>query len=229
MRMTTMQRGVLVGAAVLSFAAGALSAAQRFDEVVRNGFFAGFGGDRAELERSMRYCEEVLASDPKNAEALVWHGGGLVYLSGQAFQTGDRQKGIDLWMRGNKEMDDAVALAAGQISVVIPRGAVLLNATRMMPIERARTSIEKGVADYQTAYDLQKDHLERMSTHARGELLFGIAEGNSRLGNFDKAQEFFTLIATVLPGTEYASRAKVWTETRSLSVAQTQCVGCHVK
>lgn len=229
MRMTTIQRGFLVGAAVLSFAAGAVSAAQRFDEVVRNGFFAGFAGDQAALDRSMKYCEEILASEPRNAEAMVWHGGGLVYLSGRAFQTGDRQKGIELWMRGNRELDEAVALAPGHISVVIPRGAVLLNATRMMPIERARPSIEKGVSDYETAYQVQKDRLDQMSAHAKGELLFGIAEGNSRLGNMDKANEFFTLISNVLPGTEYASRARLWTETKSLSVAQTQCVGCHVK
>lgn len=27
-------------------------------------------------KRGMRKCEEVLAKDPKNAEALVWHGSG---------------------------------------------------------------------------------------------------------------------------------------------------------
>jgi hypothetical protein len=224
-----MRKGILAGAAVVSFAAGILSSAPRFDEVVRNSFFAGFGGDRAALERSMKYCEEMLASDPKNAEARVWHGGGLVYLSGQAFQSGDRPKGIELWMRGNQEMDDAVALAPDSIAVRIPRGAVLLNATKMMPFEQARPSIEKGISDYEAAYQMQQHRLTEMSAHAKGELLFGIAEAHSRLGNMVKAQEFFSLVADLLPGTEYARRARIWGDTKALTVAQTQCVGCHVK
>jgi hypothetical protein len=39
--------------------------------LVREDFFSGFAGNAAALERGMRKCEEVLANDPKNAEALV--------------------------------------------------------------------------------------------------------------------------------------------------------------
>lgn len=47
---------------------------QRFDMLVREDFFSGFAGDADALERAMKKCEEILAKDPKNAEALVWHG-----------------------------------------------------------------------------------------------------------------------------------------------------------
>src|ERR1700686_2514610 len=86
----------------------ALSAHPRFDFLVRNAFFAGFSGDAAALDRGMKACEQVLAENPKHAEALVWHGGGLFYMSGQFFRKGDTNKGMELYERGLTEMDNAV-------------------------------------------------------------------------------------------------------------------------
>jgi len=57
-----------------------LGAQPRFDMQVRNDFFAGFGGDVAAFDRGMKACEQVLAQNPKHAEALVWHGGGVFYM-----------------------------------------------------------------------------------------------------------------------------------------------------
>jgi hypothetical protein len=74
-------------AALLLIGGASLVPAQdRFDFKVRNYFFAGFAGDAASLEKGMKICEDSLAADPKNAQALVWHGAGLFYESGQAFQ-----------------------------------------------------------------------------------------------------------------------------------------------
>jgi ABC-type sugar transport system substrate-binding protein len=94
---------VLVGAAILA-------GQDRFDLKVRNYFFAGFAGNAASLEKGMKICEDALAADPKNAEALVWHGSGVLFAAGQAFRNGDQDKGGELWQRGLKEMDDAVEL-----------------------------------------------------------------------------------------------------------------------
>ena len=81
-----------------------LTAQQRFDLKVREDFFVGFAGNRAALDRGMKNCEEALSSDPKNAEALVWHGAGLFFLSGQSFQKGDVDKGMALYSRGIARM-----------------------------------------------------------------------------------------------------------------------------
>lgn len=51
----------------------------RFDLEVRGDFFAGFGGNAERLARGMARTEEVLAAAPDHAEALVWHGSGLVF------------------------------------------------------------------------------------------------------------------------------------------------------
>ncbi|HJX85000.1 MAG TPA: hypothetical protein VJ723_11705, partial [Candidatus Angelobacter sp.] len=61
----------------------AVLAQERFDLKVRNYFFAGFLGNDAALEKGMKICEAALAANPKDAEAMVWHGSGVYFRSGQ--------------------------------------------------------------------------------------------------------------------------------------------------
>ena len=199
---------------------------ERFDSKVRNDFFAGFSGNKAALERGMKATEEILARDPKHAEAMVWHGSGVFFQSGDAFRNGDIQKGMDLSMRGRKEMDAAVALAPEHPGVRVPRGATYLTASHYMPPEQGRPLIALGVADYEAARKIQND--EYAGEHPKGELLFGLADAYSRLGDMEKAAALFTRIQKELPATEYARRAEEWMQTKTLAPEKTQCVGCHV-
>jgi tetratricopeptide (TPR) repeat protein len=214
--------------AVLIAASGFLMSQERFDLKVRNYFFAGFAGDTASLEKGMKMCEDALATDPKNAEALVWHGSGVFFQSGQAFRGGDMQNAMQLWQHGLKEMDDAVAMAPDALGVRIPRGAVLLTGSRTVgSAEMARPLIEKGVGDFERAYAIQGPDLSGLGTHPRGELMIGLADGYSRLGNSEKAQQWFERIQKELPGTPYAKSATTWLETKSLAPEQSGCLGCH--
>ena len=88
--------------------------------------------------------------------------------------------------------------------------------------------IADGVSDYQRAYDLQKDYFATLGTHPRGELLMGLADGYSRLGDQEKAAAYFDEIIRTLPDSAYAKRANMWNTTKSLPLEQTTCVGCHV-
>jgi hypothetical protein len=200
---------------------------ERFDLRVRQDFFAGFSGDREALARGMKACEEDLAKNPNNPEALVWHGGGLIFGAGQAFQSGDQQTGMGMWQRGLAEMQSGVSLKDDP-STRIPRGAVLLNASRYAPPEMGKPLLADGVADFERTLEFQKSYFDTLGVHPRGELLFGIAEGYSRLGDQQKAQSYFQRIKTDLPGTAYAKRADLWLATKSLPMEQTGCVGCHV-
>ena len=221
-------------AALLAFCAGlavGLKAAEveRFDHKVRLDFFAGFAGNQEALARGMKVSEEVLAENPKHAEAMVWHGSGLLVQSQAYFGKGDQQTGMELFMKGQAEMDKAVQLAPEKIGVRIPRGAVYLTSTRFMgDAPFVKGMIEKGVSDYQAAYDIQKDYLDKLGSHPLGELLFGLAEGNSRLGNDAKAKEYFEMVAGKLPDSEYAKRSALWMETKKLPAAKSGCIGCHV-
>ena len=206
------------------------TAPERLDMKIRQDFFAGFGGDANALAKGMKTCEEILAGNPKHAEALVWHGGGLYFQAGRAFQTGDQENGMRLFQAGLKEMDSAVAFAPEMIAVRIPRGATLLTGSRGIPDPNiARPLIEKGLSDYEFALSRQESNWQNMGVHPRGELLFGLAEGHSRMGNEEKARLYFQRILTEMKATPYADRAELWMKEKSLPIAKTGCIGCHVK
>jgi len=220
--------GAIAFALTFLFTLRSAPAQDRFDHKVRNDFFAGFAGDREALDRAMKHSESILRDNPKHAEALVWHGGGLYAAGGQAFQQGDSAKGQELVMKGLAEMDQAVALEPVNIGVRVPRGAILLQSTLNMPDSPFRQPlIEKGLADYEKTLDLQKSTMDQLGTHPRGELLFGIADAHRRLGNEAKAKAMFERISEEMKGTNYARRADVWLTTGTLQPAQARCVGCH--
>jgi tetratricopeptide (TPR) repeat protein len=207
---------------------GIAAAQDRFDMKVRNDFFAGFTGDQPAFDRAMKFCEDALAANPQNAEAMVWHGAGTLYKSGQFFQAGDRAKGGEFWQRALSEMDAAVAIAPDRVSVRIPRGAALLTASRNLPsLEMARPLIEKAVSDYERSLEIQQDRFDSLGTHPRGELLIGLADGYARLGKDGPATATFERIRATLPGTPYAASAEKWLQTNTLAPREAGCLGCH--
>ena len=192
-------------------AAAADATSARFDYLVREDFFAGIAGDDARLDRAMQLCEETLRREPRHAEAMVWHGGGLLVLGRRAFRANDAEKALALMERGIEEMAGAVKLAPDTIGVRIVRGGVLLVAARQMPIaEQARAMTETGVADYEHVLQLQRASFDQLSTHARGELLAGPAEGWRRLGNAAKSREYLLRMVNELRSTPYEAKAQAW-------------------
>jgi len=202
----------------------------RFDMVVRTDFFAGFAGDEARLKRAMDICERTLAEDPKHAEAMVWHGSGLFFQAGAAFRQGDAARGLEMYDRGMKEMDEAVALAPNNVGVLIPRGAVLLTGTRFMPPDQTLPLIQKAVGDYEKALTLQtaSGQFAGLGDHPKGELLFGLAEGYSRLGQMEKARVYFERLVKDAEGSGHVPQAQAFLASGTPPVVQgLGCVGCH--
>jgi len=214
----------------VSFTTGLLSAPpERFDHKVRNDFFAGFAGNREAFARGMKVAAETIADNPNHAEALVWHGAGLYFQAGMAFQSGDNAKGMELYGKGMGQMDKAVALAPNNIGVRIPRGAALLAATAFQQMDdRVRGEVRRAIDDYQRSFDLQKDGLDKMGEHPLGQLLLGLGDGYSRIGENDKARTYFELIESKLPGSAWAKRAEAWKANGKLSMEEQRCIGCHV-
>ena len=214
-------------AAVIILTSGALLSQDRFDMKVRNYFFAGLAGDATSLDKGMKICEDILAHDPQQPEALVWHGMGLVSESTEAFKKGDQQNGAALWQRGLDEMDQAEAIAPNDLGVRVVRGAVLLIASQYLPSDAAHPLIEKGLGDYEKTYSVQGPDLRHLGTHKSGELMIGMADAYARLGQPDKAEQWFERIQKELPGTPYATSAATWLETRMLAPRQAGCLSCH--
>lgn len=213
------------------FTVTALSAA-RFDDKVRNDFFSGFFGNQAALERGLKVTEEVINSglaekSPDLAEALAWHGSGLMFLSGQKFRTGDIAGGTELWIKGNEEMDRAGTLAPDNVGVLIPRASVWFAASREAPPAQGRPLLIKAIADYERVFEIQKSYFDKLGMHPRSELLFGIADGYARTGNPEKAKEYFKLLAELGPASGHLEQANAYLSGASYKIRGAACVGCH--
>lgn len=228
-----MKNMAVLGVAVLFLGILVVSFAQqkteeRFDSLVRTDFFDGFAGDQASLERGMQTCEKVLASDPNNGPAHVWHGSGLFFLSGLAFKNGDIAKGKELKERGLKEMDDGVALAPDSLQTLIPRGSMLLSTGRYMNDQLAQPLIEKGITDYEKVLETEKPYFGTLSVHSRGEMMGGLADGYRRVGKTEKAREVLQRISQELPNSAYDKQAQRWLKDLSAVGKQERfCLGCH--
>jgi len=178
-----------------------------FDEQVRADFFDGLRGDTAAMERAMKLCEETLARNPRHPEAMVWHGAGIVGRASLAFRAGDREKGIELYTKGLAEMDAAVELAPDHIGVRIPRGAVVLGMAPFVPEPEKTKLLERGIADYEVTYAVQKDHFATLTLHAREQLLYGLTDGYAHLGKRDKAEHYYEQMKVLAAGSELLPRA----------------------
>jgi len=203
----------------------------RFDEVVRGDFFAGMMGDEARLERGMKFCEEILAKNPSHAEALVWHGGGLLTRASRAYAKGDSALGDRLWERGLREMDDAVRIAPEHMGIKIGRSATLVGLAQSgwdASDARARALLESALADYEAVYRWRRPVFSTLTEHSRGELLFGLASGWSILGEHRKARAYLRLVLEECKGTSYEAEARRWLRSPN-AVVQHDCRGCHVR
>lgn len=199
---------------------------ERFDEQVRADFFDGMRGDAAAMARAMKLCEDTLAKNPKHAEAMVWHGAGIIGRSGEAFRRGDQANGIDLYTKGLAEMDAAVALAPDNVGVRIPRGAVLLAMAPFVPEPEKTKLLERGISDYEKTYELQKGYFPKLTLHAREQLLYGLTDGYANLGRTDKAETYFEQMKVAAAGSELLPRAASRVKGEKVD-GQTPCEQCH--
>jgi tetratricopeptide (TPR) repeat protein len=197
-----------------------------FGAEIRPVYFRAIQGDREALGQALEMLEAKLAAEPDHPEALVYHGSLEMAVSGDAFEKGDREGGRSLWAKGLREMDRSVEVAPERLDVRIPRGATLLFISREVPPERAAGLLRRSVEDYGAAYAVQKDHLAQLSTHARGELLLGLADGYQRLGDTERADDLFRQAVELLPGTEYATEARAQLEAETVRPVRL-CLGCH--
>lgn len=211
----------------LLVAAAIVYGAERFDLAVRGDFFAGFAGNTAALDRAMKACETQLAANPQHAEAMVWHGSGTLYLAGQLFRKGDLAGGGELWGKGMKEMDTAVAIAPDSVGVLIPRGATLLSSSAGVAGPHGKMLLEKGVGDYEKVRDLQKSYFDTLSGHARGELLFGLADGYNRLDRKTEAKSTFETLAAIGKVSGHEDQAQQYLAAGTYSKTSLTCTGCH--
>ncbi len=208
---------------------GPVEEERRFDLIVREDIFAGFGGDEDALKRGENACENALKANPKNAEAMVWRGAIHVFQAGRLFGQKKPVQAIPLWTAGLKDMDDAVKLEPDNVGVRIPRASVLLPAARNTPAAMSAPLLKSVLDDFEFIYNKHAEHLDALGTHPRGELRMGLADTYRLLGKHEKSKEHLEALAEELPDTEYATKAKEWLAAAPNAKLSHNCIGCHSK
>jgi hypothetical protein len=229
------KRLLIILIAIAAFALGLVASLRSedtkgtgFNSELRDLYFAAFTGGAAAMETANKRAGERLAANPKDADAMVWHGVGVFFSAGQAFQKGDMEAGMDLYRKGLDEMARAVELEPDNNGVRSVRGGILMQATlHMEGNPETGQLIDTALSDYEHVYEAQKSSLDKLGTHARGELLFGLADGNRRAGNTEKAREWFKRVSAEMKDTPYQKRADTYLQTGNLSVEESACQGCH--
>ena len=213
---------------VIALAVGSAAQGARFDDTIRADFFAGFAGNKVAMERALQAAEAAIAADPQTAaEAMAWHGGGLMIVAGEKFRQGDFSSGGELWSKAVAEMNKAGDLEPDNPAILVPRAAVWFAASRQAPPEMGKPLLEKAIADYEHVYEIQKAYFDKLDLHMRSELLFGLADGYARQGNPEKAQIFFEKLVAAGPAGGHFEQAKVYLKGEKYMVQGAGCVGCH--
>jgi hypothetical protein len=97
-----------------------------------------------------------------------------------------------------------------------------------MAAPNSKELLKTGLADYEKVYAIQKPYFDTLNGHARGELLFGLAEGYQRAGDEARARDWFEKLAAVNdPENGHLKQAKAYLETNKLT-GTGNCIGCHV-
>ncbi|MFN0111383.1 MAG: hypothetical protein ACKVZH_21170 [Blastocatellia bacterium] len=221
--------GLSVGLAHAQKEAATPAQPERFDHQVRNDFFSGYAGNAEALKRGMAKCEERLKTDPNHAEALVWHGGGLMFGATKLFTDKNWQQGMEQQQRGLAEMDRAVAQRPKDVAILVPRAAMLITYSRFVSnAEQRAAMLARVISDYEEVYRQQKSRLNKLSSHSRNELIFGLAEAYLRTGNEENRAKAHALLK--LADNDYTKEADAWlkapADAKPAIFAHT-CIGCH--
>ncbi|MGL4424212.1 MAG: tetratricopeptide repeat protein [Gemmataceae bacterium] len=217
-----------IGAIMLTAGAQEPKNRERFDREVRADLFKGFRGDKEALARGIKGCEEALKKDPKNAEALVWHGSATSSLSGQAAQKGDFKKAMELWNTAVSEMDEAVKLEPKNIGVRVPRAATMGQLVRFSrSAEEKKKFIATMLEDFTFLHEQHKADFGKLGEHRQGELLMGYADALRRAEKPEEAKAVLERVTKELPETKYAERAKTWLADPKKTGHN--CIGCHTE
>ena len=200
---------------------------ERFDEKVRELFFAGFAGNQDALQRGMAICEETLADDPDHPGALVWQASGWFYESSFLFAQGDMEAGMALYNKSVAQFDRAVALAPDSLQTLIPRAAVYLSTAPYVSHAPTRIGLlETVVGDYTKVLKIRAPVFDSLTVHSRGELLGALAEALWLLERRDESKVYLNRILAELPESPYALMAQRQLDNPE-ERAQLTCLGCH--
>ncbi|MGI9519313.1 MAG: hypothetical protein ACR2NP_19840 [Pirellulaceae bacterium] len=206
---------------------------ERFDLLVRDDFFAGMAGDRERYQKAMNVCEERLATNPQHAGAMSFHGWGLLIAAQWKTEEEKHEEADQLRQKGMQEINMAATLEPDSVGPLLVRGSILMGLTtnpEMPPAERD-SLLALSTYDFETVYRLQLEqgYFQFLSEHARGELLFGLADAWHRRGNMEKAKGYYQMVVDQIPHSDYGNDSRMMLSGKlDPALLKTRnCTGCH--
>lgn len=107
----------------------------------------------------------------------------------------------------------------------------LVTYSRFVPNADERAAmLARVISDYEEVYRQQKPYFDKLSSHSRGELLFGLAEAYLRSGDAEQLAKAHALLKLALNEKGYAQEANTWLQAPADAKPATfahRCVGCH--
>ncbi len=177
----------------------------------RRKFFSVFAGKTDEFEQGMRELSAMLAKNPNDARALVWHGNGLMVRAGLLKFHGKPEEGRALLVESKQELDRAVALDPDNVNILAMRAVTLYIAGKYwMDADLPKGSWQAVIADLEKSRRiLGPERMKKLSIHARGEILSELATAYTRTAQPGKARELWQEVEQAVPGSSYAEKAEV--------------------
>ena len=197
-------------------AADAGAGRQRFDISCAPISSRGSPATRRGWSKGMAACERVLADNPNHAEALVWHGAGLAFSAGRAFQKGDMKPAASCGSAASRRWTKAVALEPDNVGVLHSAGRAAASGDAEHAGRDGTAADREGRQRLRARPRAAGGDFGTLGDHPKGELLFGLAEGYSRLGNGEKARMYFDRLIKDAPASGQAPKAQAWLATGAI-------------
>lgn len=200
---------------------------------VREDIFAGFlDNEMTRFAQGERKLEQILAANPKAADAVCWKGGAVLYRAVRAHEAGDAAGFAELEGQA-KALFARCASIAEQIPPYRPAVHAITGGSYAAFGDRLPASRRKEVqmtirTNYESLREVQKANFDQMPAHHRGEVLGGLAQASVRLGEMDRARTELQTVVAALPGTPYAAFASRWlSDPGAMGKGKLTCASCH--
>jgi hypothetical protein len=200
--------------------------------LIREDAFAAFqSNDMNRLARVEKTIARLLKESPKSRPTLLaWEASTKAYRAVRAYEQGKLQDFGRLYAEALLLFADAEEARgnAPDISVASITGTTYIIFADRVPEQYRKSAWGAAYRAYQFMWKMKSAQVKKLSPHARGELLAGIAMTAQRTGRGFESAQYLDRMTFLLPGTLYATAAKKWLQDPASSTnVQLACLTCH--
>jgi hypothetical protein len=198
--------------------------------LLREDLFAGFIDDNTtRFERGEKNLAALLDKRPdQRANLLAWRAGTEVYRAVVAHEGGKAAEYDKYMTAAKKDFTEARTLSKGGDGVPPITGGVYAVFADRLPEKDRAAAWQQAYESYSILWNAQKDQLEQLPLHFKGEVLAGMAQSAQRTGRTAESAQFVDRMLALLADTPYEGTARKWKENPSFAASATlTCKNCH--